>query len=73
MKFSTPDNDQDDWSGFNCAEYYKGAWWYKSCGYHSNLNAFQYSNVDDLKSINWREWKGSHIALKSTMMKIRRK
>ena len=72
MKFSTPDNDQDDWSGFNCAEGWKGAWWYRNC-YVSNLNGFQYSNVDDYKSIFWYHWKSRTMALKSTMMKMRRK
>ena len=71
MKFSTPDNDQDAWS-WNCAESWKGAWWYNGCG-HSNLNGFRYSNVDGGKSIFWYYWKGSEIALKSTMMKMRRK
>ena len=29
MKFSTPDNDNDnDKYGSNCAAYYKSGWWY---------------------------------------------
>ena len=36
MKFTTPDNDNDKWSG-NCAASYGGGWWYKSCD-HININ-----------------------------------
>ena len=36
MKFSTPDNDNDKWSG-NCAASGKNGWWYNNCGYN-NIN-----------------------------------
>ena len=36
MKFSTPDNDNDE-HGSNCAASYKSGYWYKSC-YYINLN-----------------------------------
>ncbi|XP_061145048.1 angiopoietin-4-like [Syngnathus typhle] len=47
MKFSTKDRDQDK-STDNCANEYKGAWWYKRC-YHSNLNGLYKATgtVDD--------------------------
>ena len=38
MKFTTPDNDNDKWSGGNCAVHYKGGWWNNYC-YHINTNA----------------------------------
>lgn len=33
QKFSTLDSDNDDWENVNCANDYKGGWWYESCGY----------------------------------------
>ena len=36
MKFSTPDNDNDKWSG-NCAATYKSGWWHNNC-YRININ-----------------------------------
>ena len=35
--FSTFDHDNDGANNTNCAYYYQGGWWYKSC-YKSNLN-----------------------------------
>ena len=37
MKFSTPDNDNDKYSGGNCAVDVKSGWWYYGCD-HINLN-----------------------------------
>ena len=37
MKFSTLDNENDNWSGNNCAAYYKSGWWYNNC-YRININ-----------------------------------
>ena len=36
MKFSTPDNDNDNW-GSNCAASYKIGWWYNAC-HNININ-----------------------------------
>ena len=30
-KFSTPDNDNDQYHSFNCAAYHKSGYWYRSC------------------------------------------
>ena len=39
MKFSTPDNDNDNdkSSDGNCADKYKSGWWYNDCHY-ININ-----------------------------------
>ncbi|XP_019619720.1 PREDICTED: fibrinogen C domain-containing protein 1-like [Branchiostoma belcheri] len=69
MGFSTKDNDNYP---YNCAQTYKGAWWYRGC-HHSNLNGqyllgFHESFAD---GVNWKAWKQYHDSLKRTEMKIR--
>ncbi|XP_048738822.2 fibrinogen-like protein A [Ostrea edulis] len=70
--FTTHDEDNDGWSGGNCAVYYHGTWWYGYTAY-SNLNG-QYagSAVSVRKYPLWYHWKSS-IALKGTAMLIRHK
>ena len=65
MKFTTKDSDNDQ-SSFNCAQTFKGAWWYKSC-YGSNLNGFYFSaGTSDSKGMRW----GS-THMKKSEMKVR--
>jgi len=66
QRFSTKDRDQDSDSSMHCAEYYQGAWWYKSC-HDSNLNA-----VFAQQSHGGIAWGGSGWK-KTTKMMIRRK
>ncbi|XP_049548277.1 fibrinogen C domain-containing protein 1-like [Anopheles darlingi] len=49
MKFSTPDQDNDE-STLHCAEKWESAWWYNGC-YYANLNG-RYLNDNDGKSMN---------------------
>ncbi|XP_028399998.1 uncharacterized protein LOC114523319 [Dendronephthya gigantea] len=71
MQFSTKDRDNDASNGdYNCAEYYKGAWWHEDC-YESSLNgvyldANQYRNDT---GIRWNRW--NLYSFKKTEMKIR--
>uniref|UniRef100_A0A1X7ULR7 Fibrinogen C-terminal domain-containing protein n=1 Tax=Amphimedon queenslandica TaxID=400682 RepID=A0A1X7ULR7_AMPQE len=69
-RFSTYDNDNDAWSGGNCAQSYTGAWWYHTC-YHSSLNGqyFDTSTSSD-QGIKWWSWKTT--TLQFSEMKTRR-
>ena len=73
MKFSTRDRDNDRLSRQNCAQQYKGAWWYHSC-LRSNLNGLylfgHHSSYAD--GVNWYHWKGFRYSFKYTEMKVRR-
>ncbi|XP_053329822.1 ficolin-1-like isoform X1 [Spea bombifrons] len=71
MFFSTKDQDNDIYPS-NCAELFKGAWWYEKC-HSSNLNgqylSGQHSSHAD--SINWSHGKGYKYSYKISEMKIR--
>ena len=69
MPFTTNDRDNDKRSYSNCAEQYKGGWWYKSC-YHSNLNGLYLPGQNDNESANWRYFANNHDGLKYIEMKM---
>ncbi|XP_070812035.1 ficolin-1-like [Pituophis catenifer annectens] len=71
MTFSTQDKRQDP-KKFNCAEKYKGAWWYHEC-HHSNLNAKYWMGEHKSRGvgINWASGKGPYYSYKRSEMKIR--
>jgi hypothetical protein len=74
MKFSTKDQDNDNWSEGSCAKKYVSGWWYARC-HNSNLNG-QYLNGSHSnygEGIQWCTWTGYYYSLKFTKMMIRRK
>ncbi|XP_061171670.1 angiopoietin-related protein 6-like [Saccostrea echinata] len=74
MRFSTKDQDNDtSEDDENCAEVYRGAWWYGWC-LRSNLNGqYSQSPVHGPQYPVWLYWKNSFEALKKTVMMIRHK
>ncbi|XP_050341481.1 fibrinogen C domain-containing protein 1-like [Bactrocera neohumeralis] len=66
-KFTTRDHDNDLASGYNCAVYFKGAWWFKNC-YYSHLNG-EYG-AQKSKGVKWHGI-AENEALKSAQMMIR--
>ena len=71
-RFTTRDNDNDLWSGGNCAQEFTGGWWYNTCHY-SNLNGHYFNTTtDNLQGIIWHYWKRINISLQFTEMKTRR-
>ena len=69
MPFTTYDRDNDKRSYSNCAEQYKGAWWYYYC-YHSNLNGLYIPGQSSSRSANWRHFADNHDGLKYIEMKM---
>ena len=67
-RFSTRDNDNDK-CRCNCAQRYKGGWWYYAC-YRSNLNG-RYLWRSRADGVVWETWRGKYYSLKFTEMKLR--
>ena len=71
QRFSTRDQENDA-AGYNCAQTYKGGWWYNAC-HNSNLNGLYHgrsqSSIAD--GVIWFTLSGNDYSLKFTEMKLR--
>ncbi|XP_025837874.2 ficolin-2 isoform X1 [Vulpes vulpes] len=69
--FSTKDQDNDSTTE-NCAERYKGGWWYSKC-HLSNLNGLYLGGPHDsfANGINWKSGRGYNYSYKVSEMKLR--
>ncbi|XP_075156832.1 ficolin-2-like [Haematobia irritans] len=71
MPFSTYDQDNDI-STRNCATYFRGAWWFKSC-YASHLNGpYRLEAAAEQAGVSWDKWKKDY-SFQYAVMKIRPK
>ena len=68
MKFSTKDRD-NDLTFSNCAQSYRGAWWYKTC-HNSNLNGAYLSNGISPVDMSWLPLKNHFGKITFSVMKI---
>lgn len=72
MAFTTQDQDDDRWSGGNCATDWGSAGWFNIC-FKANPNG-QYidsEKTNDPKYLVWYHWKNSWVSLKSMKLMIR--
>ena len=72
MKFSTKDVDNDSHTNQQCAQVYKGAWWYNLC-HASNLNGQYLAGPHEsyADGVIWFAFKGHYYSLKTSEMKVR--
>ncbi|XP_060065732.1 fibrinogen C domain-containing protein 1-B-like [Ylistrum balloti] len=71
MMFSTTDLDNDGAPG-NCAESFKGAFWYNNC-HNANPNGVYLEGEHETLAdgVNWHSWRGYKYSMKYFDMKIR--
>ena len=71
MKFTTSDKDNDLLSFGNCAESYKGAWWYNKCC-NSYLNSIYHNTKTESRfRMTWYSWRNKTGDIVYSEMKFR--
>jgi len=71
MKFTTKNQDNDQYDSFNCGIQEHGGWWYKHCSI-ANLNGQYQPGVSNRHSVYWYHFRGSSYSLKRAQMMMRK-
>ena len=74
MRFTTPDHDNDAYSGGNCADFVGGGgWWYRECMW-SSLNGLYLAgeHATPPHGMCWNTYRGDAYSMKTTVMQIKR-
>ena len=72
MQFSTKDRENDNDSIFNCADAFKGGWWYNACHICQLNGLFPSKYSSDPSYMSWRTIDNHYGNIKFSEMKIRR-
>ena len=79
MKFSTKDNDNDEYSLFDCAKHHSGGWWFRNCRTvhlngifpHHSGNCDDFTYQQDTQELYWNKLTSCENKINFAEMKIR--